>query len=284
MPINGQFFQVARGAKFNPLDFTASDGTEYKITDPNADLSVTENPVDTSKAGSSSIVRLSATNKKTGKKITVSYTVLISPQSEQTLHVKSWIPAFNFDPQTKLPAQIGSAVFRNGDKFLVTNETKIYDGASYTKVKPNPSSSSLIRTFDLVNSSKDSTPKKAVTKMIMHKAIIYNDKGEATSKTIPAFKKIKVNPVYQSIGSQAYYELANKSGYIKVGNIDGTKRVLIHNAYIYRSSNRRANSKVLKGWTEATTYGGSFKFKNGKRYYRVGGPAKQYVKVSNFHS
>lgn len=30
-----------------------------------------------------------------------------------------------------------------------------------------------------------------------------------------------------------------------------------------------------------TTYGGSYRFKNGKHYFRVGGPAKQYVKSYN---
>lgn len=35
---------------------------------------------------------------------------------------------------------------------------------------------------------------------------------------------------------------------------------------------------------KVTTYGGSYKFKNGKRYFRIGGPAKQYVKSSNLGS
>ncbi|AZR14603.1 hypothetical protein CEE77_00530 [Lactobacillus crispatus] len=39
---------------------------------------------------------------------------------------------------------------------------------------------------------------------------------------------------------------------------------------------------MYKGST-VTTYGGSYKFKNGKRYYRIGGPAKQYVRTSNFN-
>ncbi|RMC47285.1 SLAP domain-containing protein [Lactobacillus sp. ESL0228] len=30
------------------------------------------------------------------------------------------------------------------------------------------------------------------------------------------------------------------------------------------------------------TYGAPYQFKNGKLYYRIGGPKKQYVKVRNF--
>lgn len=101
MPINGQFFQVARGAKFDPLDFTGSDGTEYKITAPDYDLSVADNPVDTSKAGSSSTVKLNATNKKTSKEMIVSYTVLISPKGERQL-VHGYMPRYYLNPKTKL--------------------------------------------------------------------------------------------------------------------------------------------------------------------------------------
>lgn len=76
-----------------------------------------------------------------------------------------------------------------------------------------------------------------------------------------------------------YYER-----YVKATNIDGVKRKLTHNAYIYSSSNRRTSHggkwKLQKGQT-IVTYGGSYKFKNGKRYYRIGGPVKQYVKASN---
>ncbi len=54
---------------------------------------------------------------------------------------------------------------------------------------------------------------------------------------------------------------------------------LKHNAYVYRNNGRRANSKVLKRRSTVTIYGGSFKFKNGKRYYRIG--KNQYIKVAN---
>ncbi|CDI42888.1 S-layer protein [Lactobacillus helveticus] len=63
----------------------------------------------------------------------------------------------------------------------------------------------------------------------------------------------------------------------------------IVNAYIYRTSTQRtpygmtASSKkwkLYKGET-VTTYGGYYTFKNGKHYFKVGGPRKQYVRTYN---
>ncbi|AZA20735.1 SLAP domain-containing protein [Lactobacillus helveticus] len=86
-----------------------------------------------------------------------------------------------------------------------------------------------------------------------------------------------------------YYKLAlganYDEAYIKASNIDGIKRTLKHNAYVYATSKRRADYTVLKKGQTITTYGGSYKFKNGKRYYRVAGATvtnKRYVKVVNF--
>ncbi|GAA0193483.1 hypothetical protein GCM10008918_14840 [Lactobacillus kefiranofaciens subsp. kefiranofaciens] len=71
---------------------------------------------------------------------------------------------------------------------------------------------------------------------------------------------------------------------LKATNIDGVTRKITHNAYIYRTSTGRTSYngrwKLYKGQT-VTTYGGSYKFKNGKHYFRVGGPQKQYIKSYN---
>lgn len=79
--------------------------------------------------------------------------------------------------------------------------------------------------------------------------------------------------------------MSDRDAYIKVTSISGQGRVLKRNAYIYSTSTRRTTHKgawkLYKGST-VTIYGGSYKFKNSKRYYRIGGPAKQYVRTSNF--
>lgn len=98
-----------------------------------------------------------------------------------------------------------------------------------------------------------------------------------------AYRAVTVNQSPITINGAKFYKLA---AYIKVTNISGQGRVLKRNAYIYSTSKKRTTHngawKLYKGST-VTTYGGSYNFKNGKRYYRIGGPAKQYVRTSNFN-
>ncbi|MBP2058938.1 hypothetical protein J2Z60_002129 [Lactobacillus colini] len=124
----------------------------------------------------------------------------------------------------------------------------------------------------------------SVQKTVMHNAAIYDKNGKNTGKVYKSYQNVYVDSDTVKIKGSEYYKVSNKDQYLKVGNIDGTKRTLTHNAYVYATSTRRANNTVLKKGSSVTTYGGSYKFKNGKRYYRVGGPKKQYVKVSNFSS
>ncbi|MGN1271877.1 MAG: SLAP domain-containing protein [Lactobacillus sp.] len=121
-------------------------------------------------------------------------------------------------------------------------------------------------------------------KMIMHTALAYDKDGKSTGVKYNAFSyaKLVANPV--KIDGGLYYKVADKDQYLKATNIDGVTRTITHNTYIYSTSTRRTSYqnkwKLYKGQT-ITTYGGSYKFRNGKHYFRVGGPAKQYVKSYN---
>ena len=121
-------------------------------------------------------------------------------------------------------------------------------------------------------------------KMIMHTSVAYDKDGNSTGVKYNAFSyaKLVANPV--KIGDGIYYKVADKDQYLKATNIDGVTRRITHNTYIYGTSTRRTSYqnrwKLYKGQT-ITTYGGSYRFKNGKHYFRVGGPAKQYVKSYN---
>lgn len=121
-------------------------------------------------------------------------------------------------------------------------------------------------------------------KIIMHTAVAYDKDGNSTGVKYNAFTyaKLVANPV--SINGSLYYKVADKDQYLKATNIDGVTRTITHNTYIYSTSTRRTSYqnkwKLYKGQT-ITTYGGSYKFKNGKHYFRVGGPSKQYVKSYN---
>ena len=121
-------------------------------------------------------------------------------------------------------------------------------------------------------------------KTVMHTAIAYDRDDNSTARKYYAYDVVTVDPKKVTIDGNLYYKVFGKNQYLKATNIDGVTRRMTHNAYIYRSSNRRTSFngkwKLYRGQT-VTTYGGSYKFKNGKRYFRVGGPHKQYIKSYN---
>lgn len=121
-----------------------------------------------------------------------------------------------------------------------------------------------------------------ITMTVMHTSKVYNKKGKSTGKKFKEYDSsvFSIEPV--TINGAKYYECYE--GYIKKANIDGVKRKLTNNSYIYSTSNKRTSYsgkwKLQKG-KPIVTYGSSYKFKNGKKYYRIAGPDKQYVKASN---
>lgn len=134
-----------------------------------------------------------------------------------------------------------------------------------------------------------STVVPSAAKTIMHNAYFY----DKNAKRVGTDKVTRYNTVTVAMNTTklangiSYYEVIENGKatgkYINADNIDGTKRTLKHNAYVYKTSKKRANKVVLKKGTEVTTYGGSYKFKNGQRYYKIGANTeKTYVKVANF--
>lgn len=134
-----------------------------------------------------------------------------------------------------------------------------------------------------------STVVPSQSKTIMHNAYFY----DKNAKRVGTDKATRYNTVTVAMNTTklangiSYYEVIENGKatgkYINADNIDGTKRTLKHNAYVYKTSKKRANKVVLKKGTEVTTYGGSYKFKNGQHYYKIGANTeKTYVKVANF--
>ena len=134
-----------------------------------------------------------------------------------------------------------------------------------------------------VNTTVDS-----VSKTIMHNAYYYNKDGKRVgTDSVKRYNSVNVLPNTTTMHGKTYYQVVENGKavdkYINAANIDGTKRTLTHNAYVYSSSKKRANKVVLKKGETVTTYGASYKFKNGKRYYKIGDNTdKTYVKVANF--
>ena len=132
------------------------------------------------------------------------------------------------------------------------------------------------------------TTVESVSKTVMHNAYYYDkDAKRVGTDKLTRYNSVTVSPKTTTIKGKAYYEVVENgklSGkFINADNIDGTKRTLKHNAYVYKTSKKRANKVTLKKGTEVTTYGGTYTFKNGKQYYKIGhDTAKTYVKASNF--
>ena len=154
------------------------------------------------------------------------------------------------------------------------------DGTSYTRL--NGANSDLaVKTGWFTGAYKGDDDATKTTVFTMHKALMYDKNGNKTGKAFRQFRNIDVYSNKVTIKGVQYYRVYNTFYYVKAANIDGTKRMLKKNSYIHQTGSKRANKKVLKKGSTVTTYGSSFKFANGKRYYRVG-KGKQYVPVANF--
>ena len=151
----------------------------------------------------------------------------------------------------------------------------------------NGKSEKLPVTFTVANVADPVVPSQPKT--IMHNAYFYKEDGttRANNDKAKRYESVNVAMSTKKIGNKDFYEVI-KDGkatgmYINADNIDGTKRTLKHNAYVYATSKKRANKVVLKKGEEVTTYGGTYTFKNGKQYYKIGNDTKKtYVKASNF--
>ena len=128
----------------------------------------------------------------------------------------------------------------------------------------------------------------SVQKTIMHNAYYYDkDAKRVGTDKLTRYNSVNVSPKTTTFNGKTYYEVVENgklSGkFINADNIDGTKRTLKHNAYVYKTSKKRANKVVLKKGETVVTYGGTYTFKNGKQYYKIGDNThKTYVKASNF--
>lgn len=141
-------------------------------------------------------------------------------------------------------------------------------------------------TVNVANGKDTTVPSQSKT--IMHNAYYYDkDAKRVGTDKLTRYNSVTVAMNTTTINGKAYYEVVENgklSGkFINADNIDGTKRTLKHNAYVYKTSKKRANKVTLKKGTEVTTYGGTYTFKNGKQYYKIGNNTdKTYVKASNF--
>ncbi|CBL49624.1 SLAP domain-containing protein [Lactobacillus crispatus] len=155
------------------------------------------------------------------------------------------------------------------------------------KSNVNGKTAQLPVTFTVANVAEPTVASQSKT--IMHNAYFYKEDGttRANNDKAKRYESVTVAMSTKKIGNKDFYEVI-KDGkatgmYINADNIDGTKRTLKHNAYVYKTSKKRANKVVLKKGDTVVTYGGTYTFKNGKQYYKINNNTeKTYVKASNF--
>lgn len=295
-PVNGTYYQVAQGSNFNPTNFTTNDGTEVKFSavqskSNNQAANLTANPssVDTSETGRFYRVTLTATNSanKTSK---TNYYVLVVSNGQQEVYIDA--PTYTIYGENVIS---NGNTIKAGTKVYVGEETKTIGNITYSKVSTKSKTDANNGNTWIQSSAlmKPQVTEKTETKTVMVESRAYDKDGNYLNHNFETYSDIDIVPTVVTIKGKTYYKVGDKykvdgkDTYVRVTNITGTKRTLKHNAYIYWSSYRRTpgTTKYYKGQT-ITTYGASYKFKNGKRYYRIEGCRdnnKRYIKTVNFY-
>lgn len=172
---------------------------------------------------------------------------------------------------TLLPLQ-----FNNPNNVTDSNATK--EPSSQGPTNPNAAISEQAKPAD--NKTTPSSPAEVKTqKTVMHKAYVYDKDGhKVEGKVYSAYSSITVLGGIVAMHNHDYYKVGDNQ-YVVVGNIDGTKRVLKKNAYVYNNKGRRVYVPTLRRGITVPTYGSSMTI-NGKKYYRIN--KNRYVKVANF--
>ena len=265
VPLNGNIDKSGIESLFSAQ---VSGSNSAKIT-PSFDFS----KVNTKVAGAYK-VPVTATNPD-GKKTTFTLTLHVGAKDAVYKQVTDDAPIYTIN---------GNKVSSTKDTVpkgtnIATFDTVTLGGKSYTRINSEDSNQFVESKY----LSDASTEEKKTSKKIMHNAYIYDkDHNRVGKKMLAAYTNVDV---YGEATKDSKGNLVYKIGdnqYVMADNITGTVRTLSHNSYVYATSKKRANNKDILAGTKVTTYGSPYTFKNGKSYYRVGGPAKQYIKVVNF--
>lgn len=264
IPLNGNIDKTGIESLFT-AQVSGTNGA--KIT-PSFDFS----KVNTKVAGAYK-VPVTATNPD-GKKTTFTLTLHVGAKNAVYKQVTDDAPIYTIN---------GNKVSSTKDTVpkgtnIATFDTVTLGGKSYTRINSEDSNQFIESKYLSDASTAEKTSKK-----IMHNAYIYDkDHNRVGKKMLAAYTNVDV---YGEATKDSKGNLVYKIGdnqYVMADNITGTERTLSHNSYVYATSKKRANNKDILAGTKVTTYGSPYTFKNGKSYYRVGGPAKQYIKVVNF--
>ena len=268
VPVNGDINKTALEAAFTAKVSSANSATMK----PTFDYS----KVNTKVAGKYPVV-VSATNanKKTSK-VTFMLTVGVKGASYKTVQSDGDVPVYEINGNTVTDTK---TVVKNGDQIAVFGNPITVGDKTYARIN-SADSNKYVESKYVDGTFK---PANKVAKKVMHNAYIYDkDHKRVGTKTLAAYSNVDVYGAATKLADGSLVYQIGDNQYVMADNIDGTVRTLTHNAYVYKTSTKRADRRVLRKGAKVTTYGTPYKFKNGVSYYRIGGPAKQYVKVANF--
>ncbi|WP_278965812.1 SLAP domain-containing protein [Lactobacillus apis] len=268
VPVNGDINKTALEAAFTAKVSSANSATMK----PTFDYS----KVNTKVAGKYPVV-VSATNanKKTSK-VTFMLTVGVKGASYKTVQSDGDVPVYEINGNTVTDTK---TVVKNGDQIAVFGNPITVGDKTYARIN-SADSNKYVESKYVDGTFK---PANKVAKKVMHNAYIYDkDHKRVGTKTLAAYSNVNVYGAATKLADGSLVYQIGDNQYVMADNIDGTVRTLTHNAYVYKTSTKRADRRVLRKGAKVTTYGTPYKFKNGVSYYRIGGPAKQYVKVANF--
>ena len=270
----------------NSYDKTASDLAAHQQKVSASSLKIDSSKVNASVAGVYPVV-VSATNPAGyTSKITL-YVAVMGPTEKAP---QEYVKADN----TKVYNINGNVVSEAANVPALAKGAAVYtfgkvtvNGVEYTRIN-SENSNLFVKSSDLTATKPDTTV-PSQPKTIMHNAYFYKEDGttRANNDKAKRYESVTVAMSTKKIGDKNFYEVI-KDGkatgtYINADNIDGTERTLKHNAYVYKTSKKRANKVVLKKGDKVVTYGGTYTFKNGKQYYKINNNTeKTYVKASNF--
>ena len=239
-------------------------------------LNVDTSKVNTKVAGKYPVV-VSATNAENKTtKVTFMLTVGVKGATYKTVQSDGDVPVYKIDGNNVTDSK---TTVKNGDIIAVFGDPIKIGEKSYTRI--NSADSDLYVESKYVDGSFK--PADKVKKTVMHNAYIYDkDHKRVGTNMLRAYSTVEVIGAATKLADGSLVYQIGDNQFVMADNIDGTSRTLTHNAYVYKTSKKRADGRVLKAGTKVTTYGSPYTFKNGKAYYRIGGPKKQYVKVANF--
>ena len=269
VPVNGVVDTKAIQDAFK----TTVSGTDLTTLVPTVDAS----KVNTKVAGKYPVTVTATNADKKTTKVTFMLTVGAKGATYKTVQSDGDVPVYKIEGNTVTDTK---TTVKNGDQIAIFGDAIKVGDKSYTRI--NSADSNLYVETKYVDGSFK--PAEKTSKTVMHNAYIYDkDHKRVGTKTLAAYTKVDVLGATTKLADGSLVYQIGDNQYVMADNIDGTVRTLSHNAYVYKTSKKRADSRVLRKGAKVTTYGSPYTFKNGKAYYRIGGPSKQYVKVANFN-